>query len=101
MSQLLSQFQDFLNKVNSLSDAREFYVPVTASSSGASHVLSQPMIIPTPKEMRSRDSGLPRDTRNVLWILRATFLKAYLLENDHPQVPSKIKGIWQHLLIPF
>ena len=36
--QLLTQIQDSKNKVNSLSDAREFYNPETASSSGASHV---------------------------------------------------------------
>ena len=37
MSQLLTQIQDSQNKVNSLTDARYFHVPETASS-GASHV---------------------------------------------------------------
>ena len=49
--------------MNSLSDAREFYDPETASSSGASHVPSQPLIIPSAREVPSRDPGLPRDTR--------------------------------------
>ena len=42
VSQLLTQIQDMQNKVNSLADAREFYYPETASSSGASHVPSHP-----------------------------------------------------------
>ena len=63
--QLLTQNQDLQNtKVNSLIDARDFHDPDTASSSGASHVPSQPLNIPGPKTMRCRDSGLPLDTRN-------------------------------------
>ena len=38
VSQLLAQIQDLQDKVNSLSDARKFYGPETACSSGASHV---------------------------------------------------------------
>ena len=66
MSQFLTQIPDSHNEVNSLSDAREFYDPDTASSSGASHVPSQPLIISNPREMRNRDSGLPRDARNIM-----------------------------------
>ena len=40
VSQLLTQILDLQNKVNSLSDAREFYDAETASSSGATHVPS-------------------------------------------------------------
>ena len=63
VSQLLTRIQDWQNKANSLSDAREFYDPETASSSGASHVPSQPSTIPSPRTMPCRDSGLPHDTR--------------------------------------
>ena len=63
VSQLLTQIQDWQNKANSLSDAREFYDPETASSSGASHVPSRPSAIPSPRTMPCRDSGLPHDTR--------------------------------------
>ena len=66
VSQLLTRIQDLQNKVNSLSDAREFYDPETASSSGATHVPSQPLIIPSPRTMPCLDSGLPHDTRNVV-----------------------------------
>ena len=62
MSQLLTQVQDLLNQVNSLSDAREFYDTETASGSGANHVPSQPSTIPSPRTMPCRDSGLPHTT---------------------------------------
>ena len=39
VSPLLTQIQDLQNKVNSLSDAREFKDPETGSNSGATHVL--------------------------------------------------------------
>ena len=64
VSQLLTLIQDSHNKVNSLSDARDFHDPETASISGASHVPSQPLTIPSPRGMPSRDSGLPLDTRS-------------------------------------
>ena len=63
VSQLLTQLQ---NRVISLSGAREFHDPETASSSGVSHVPSQTLFIPCPRGMFSRDSGLPLDTRNLL-----------------------------------
>ena len=66
-SRLLTQIQDLQNKVNSLSDAREFCDPETAST----------------RTMPCRDSVLPHDTR-ILWVLLETFLKTYLLEKGHP-----------------
>ena len=64
VSHLLTQTQDLQNKVNSLSDARDFYDPETASSSGATHAPSQPCTTPSPRTMPCCDSGLPHDTRN-------------------------------------
>ena len=64
--QLLTQAQDLQNTVNSLTDAKVFYDPETASSSRTSHVPSQPLNIPSPKSMLHRDSGLPLDTRNTV-----------------------------------
>ena len=66
VSQWLTQIQDLLNKANSLSDAREFYDPATANSSGATHFPSQPSTTPSPRTMPCRDSGLPHDTRNIV-----------------------------------
>ena len=40
VSQLLAQMRESQDKVNSLSDAREFHDSETAASSGASHVTS-------------------------------------------------------------
>ena len=51
VSQLMTQIRDLQNKVNSWSDAREFYDPESGSSSGATHVLSQPSSILSPRTM--------------------------------------------------
>ena len=46
-------------KVNALNGEKEFYDPETASSSGMSHVPSQPSRILSLRGMLSRASGLP------------------------------------------
>ena len=66
VSQLLTQIQELQNTVNSLSDASQFYDPETASSSGATHVPSQPSTTPSPRTTPCRDSGLPHGTRNIV-----------------------------------
>ena len=43
------QIQELQDKVKSLNDAEVFCDPETASSSGLSHVPSQPMSIPSPR----------------------------------------------------
>ena len=53
VSQLVAQIQEFPDKVNSVNVAREFYYLEAASSSGVSHVTSQPMSIPSPRGMIS------------------------------------------------
>ena len=64
VNQLLAQILELQDKVNSLDDAKEFNGHETASSSGMSHVPSQPLSIPSPKGLICRDSCLPHDTRN-------------------------------------
>ena len=71
--QLLTQIQDLQNKVNSLSDAREFCDPETVSSSGTTHVPSQPSTIPRPRTLPCRDSGLPHDTRTTTCSRKTNF----------------------------
>ena len=44
------------DKVTFLNDAKSFYDPETASSSGMSHVPNQPMSIPSPRGMPTADS---------------------------------------------
>ena len=73
VSQLLTQIQDLQNKVNCLSEAREFYEPETASSSGATHAPSQHSAFPSPSTMPCRDSGLPHDPRNIGRYFRKRF----------------------------
>ena len=66
--QLLTHFQDLQNKVNSflVRCERIFYDPETASSSGATHVPSQPATIPSPRTMLCCDSGVPHDTQKIV-----------------------------------
>ena len=59
--------------MNSWNDAKEVYDPETASSSGVSHVPSQPFNIPSPRGMISR---LIHESH---WVPQETFLKVYLL----------------------
>ena len=66
VNQVLVQIHELQDKVTSLNDAKEFSDPETASSSGLSHVPSQPMSIPSPRGMLGRDSCLQLDTRNSL-----------------------------------
>ena len=66
VNQLLGQIQDLQDKMNSSNNTREFYDPQSASSSGVSHVPSQPLSIPSSRGMISSDSFLPHDTRNSL-----------------------------------
>ena len=58
------QIEELQEKVNFLIDSKKFYDLETASSSGFSHVPSQPMSIPSPRGMISRDTCLQPDTRN-------------------------------------
>ena len=66
VSQLLTQMKESQNKVNFLSDAREFYDPESGSSSGATHVPSQTPTILSPRINPCCDSGLPRDAQNCM-----------------------------------
>ena len=84
--------------MKSSSCAREFRHPELTSSSGASHVPSEPLTIPSPRTMLRCDSGLPHDARNTMGTSGNFFLKANLLEKDHPQLSSRVHGIWHHLL---
>ena len=86
-NQLMVQNQEFQDKVYFLNVAREFYDPETASSSGLSHVPSQPVSIPSPRGLTSRDSCLQPDTQNSLGMSR-TVLKTCL-----PSSEKKMYGI--------
>ena len=68
VNQLISEIQKLQNKANSLTDGREFHDPEGSSSSGASHVLTRPLTIPTRSEKPSREPTMPNDTRNAMGI---------------------------------
>ena len=61
MNQLSSEIRTLQDKVNALSEEKEFYDPETASSSGMSHVPSR---IPSTRGLLGRDSGWPHFSRN-------------------------------------
>ena len=61
MNQLSSEIRTLQDKVNALSEEKEFYDPETVSSSGISHVPSR---IPCTRGLLGRDSGWPHFSRN-------------------------------------
>ena len=77
VSQILTQIQDLQNKVNSFYDAREFYDPDTASSSGASLVPSQPSSFRAPEKCEAAILDC-RDTRNT-WGTSGSVLQSELV----------------------
>ena len=78
------QIREVQDKVNSLSDARDFHDPESASSSGASHVTSHPGTIPSSRNMLGRDSGLPLNIRNIVGFSRNVF-ERQLAQQGYPQ----------------
>ena len=96
VSQLLAQMRESQDKVNSLSDAREFHDPETAGSSGASHVTSPPLTNPSYRTVPRRDSGLPPETLNMMGI--SDVFERLPAREGQPHNISKNHGIW-HLLV--
>ena len=64
VSQMMAHTLELQNKVNSLSDAREFYDPESGSSAGATHVRDQTSTILSSRTLPRYDSGLLQKTRN-------------------------------------
>ena len=68
VSQLSVQIKELQEKANSMFDAREFHDLESASTSGASHVTSHFLTIPSSRTVLGRDSGLPPNTRDFMGI---------------------------------
>ena len=66
VNQLLAQNQDLQDKVNSLNDARDFMILKLPAALLCFHVPTQPLSVPSPGGMISRDSCLLPDTRNIV-----------------------------------
>ena len=73
VSHVVAQIRDLQNKVNSLSDAREFYDPESGSSSGATHAPDQTSTILSSRTLLRCDSGLPQNTQNCAGIMGNVF----------------------------
>ena len=97
VNQLVVHAQELQDKVNSLSDVKEFYYLETASSSEFSNVPSQPVNIPSPRGLTSHDSCLQLATRNSLGTSGHVF-EGSVLEVNHRQHSAKIQRIWHRLL---
>ena len=97
----LELIQGLQNKVNSLSDAREFDDPESGSSSGATHVPDRTSTIPIQVPEPSRAAILDcRVTHWMVRVLQETFVNAHLLGKDYPLQSSTIQRIWHlHLRI--
>ena len=75
-----------------------FSDPETASSSGMSHIPSQPW------EFRVLEEWLAailvcRTIHGIRWVHQETFLKIHLLKEDDPQHSSRIQAGWHHFLV--
>ena len=62
---LTSQTQELHERVNCMSDSREFQDIESNYTGKFSHVLSQPAVVPSPRSMLSRDRSMPLDTWNL------------------------------------
>ena len=77
--------------MNPSAEEREFHDPDTASSSSASHVPRQPVVIPSSREMLGRDSGLLTTTRETM-SSSGSVSGNQQLEKNLPQLSLKIRG---------
>ena len=93
----VSHLEDQIRKlqVNFLSDAREFHDPDSGSSSGISHVPDQPLITSSSRRKPSRDSLVPRDTREDMSIPGHVF--ACQPARGHPEEFFENSKNWQHV----
>ena len=97
VSQMMAQIRELQNKVNSLSDARVFYDPETASSSGATHVPDRTSTILSPRTLPRGDSGLSRDTLNGKGIKGNVFERSPAISstilNNSKNLASSLRGL--------
>ena len=93
VSQLLTQLQALQNKVNSLSDAREFFTILKQRAA-----LERPTFPGNPFLFRVKGPCLSailecRMIHEMLWVLQETFLNDLLPEKDEPLLSSTIQSL--------
>ena len=93
VGQMMAQIQDFQNKVDSLSDAREFYDPEFGSSSGATHVPDQDSTILSFRTLPRCGSGLPRNTQNCTGIMGNVFERPPAQEGQSSTIFNNSKNL--------
>ena len=89
----MAQIQELQNEVISLSDAREFYVPESGSSSGATHVPSK---APTILSLRTLCLAAILDCRvknGILRVPQETFLNDHLLKKGDPRIWHRLRDL--------
>ena len=80
----MAQIRDLKNKVDSLSDPREYYDPESGSSSGATHFPDQISTILNSRTSPRCDSGLPRNTKKLYGYERKRFERPAVQEGQPP-----------------
>ena len=88
VSQLLAQMRESQDKVNSLSDAREFHDPENCGQLWSVPRYQSTLNKSELQNCASRDSGLPPETLNMMGI--SDVLNDYLLEKDNLEISRKI-----------
>ena len=89
----MAQIQDLQNKVNSLSDAREFYDPESGSSSGATLVPDQTSSILSSRTLPRCDSRLPRNAQNGTGIMGNVFKRTPAQEGQSSIIFNNSKNL--------
>ena len=97
MNQFLSHIRTLQDPVNALSEDKELCDPETASSSGMSHVPSQPSRMPSPRGMLSSDSGLPHCTRNSVGTSGNVFESPPPQERISPSCTRNCRETWRRI----
>ena len=92
VNQFMVQIQELQDKVNSLTDAKEFHDPETASSTGLSSFIVNPWVFRVPEEWWA---VIPKE---LVEVLQETLSEVYLFAVNHPQHSSTIHRIWLRLL---
>ena len=86
-------FHELSSFVSQLLIRREGILRETASSSGATHVPSQPSTIPSPRNTHCRDSGLPRNPRNIMGTSGNVFERPFAQEGQHSTLFNNSKNL--------
>ena len=89
----MAHIVDLQNKVNSLSDAREFYDLESVSSSGATHVADQTSTILSSRTLPRCDSELPRKTHQCTGIMGNVFERPPAQEGQSSTIFDNSKNL--------